>query len=92
MLKKIAQRQIIVVIDADSLSNVHGAQLRSLQPQDDIRRQVVVEVAAVEQVLADASGVQIVIGVVLLPREEMKFEPRRGVDGQLGPAAAAVYG
>ena len=52
-LEDISQRQIIVVVDTDSLSNVHRAQLGSLEADQNVRRQLEVRVSAEQEILAD---------------------------------------
>src|SRR5579863_2614499 len=72
-LKEIAQRQVIGVVDAHSLPNVRGPKLRGFEADDDIRRQMVIEIAAEQKILANAAGIQIAVTIVLLPGKQVKI-------------------
>ena len=52
---------------------------------------MIVEIAAVHQVLADTAVDQIAVPIVLLSGEEMEIEARRRMNRQLCPTAAAMY-
>src|SRR5258708_2724398 len=88
-LKNISQRQVIVIVDADSLPDDGRPELCRLPSQDDIRREVIVKVAAEHQILSDTAGIQIFVVIVLLAGKEMEIEPWQCVYGQLAPTAAA---
>src|SRR5258708_3734454 len=65
-LKEIRQRQIIVIVNPYPLSNVHRAQLGRLDSRQDVRRHMEVQVAAIQQILADRAPHQVLVGVVHL--------------------------
>src|SRR5688572_1881247 len=68
-LKLISQRKVIMVVPSQPGSQICRADLHPFQPDKNIRRDPVLRIAGISEILADASCPQVAIPVVMLTAE-----------------------